>query len=105
MGYVPIMPPGLRVRPVPPSNQRGDDVGASIPPMHKLLTDMVNAGRIDIDEARRFEHPPFWTPTTISAAILALCLFSYGIGMWHGLMEGMQLGEAQHAVAEDERGT
>jgi hypothetical protein len=51
MGYVPVIPPSLRVRPVPPQNQRGDKVGASIPPM----IEMFNRGRMEPDDIRKLE--------------------------------------------------
>lgn len=40
------------------------------------------------------EWPPFWTPGMVTVAILALCLFSYGIGMWAGQMQGMKIAVA-----------
>lgn len=92
MGYIPAMPP-------PPPNQRGDDVGASIPPM----VEMLNRGRMDASETRRLERmlcddqfrcrgqAPFWTSGIITVGILSLCLFSFGFGMWVGQIEGMRM--------------
>lgn len=105
MGYVPVMPPGVRVRPVPPQNQRGNNVGASIPPLRPLYDDRGRCYGWWADkprETRADELAPFWTPGTITAAILSLCLFSYGIGMWVGQMQGMRIAELQ---AEQEHGS
>ena len=105
MGYVPVMPPGLRVRPVPPQNQRGDKVGASIPRMQRL----ARSGDLGLDECRDqwmedhlSESAPFWTSGTITASILALCLFSYGIGLWHGQMQGLVIAKAGDQLEKPE---
>jgi hypothetical protein len=109
MGYVPVIPPSLRVRPVPPQNQRGDKVGASIPPM----IEMFNRGRMEPDDIRKLElsvDDPFrcrgvavfWTPGVITVAILSLCLFSYGIGLWHGQMQGLVIAKAGDQLEKPE---
>ena len=48
------------------------------------------------------ESAPFWTPGVITVAILSLCLFSYGIGLWHGQMQGLVIAKAGDQLEKPE---
>lgn len=109
MGYVPVMPPGMRVRPIPPHNRRGFNVGAPVPPLRPLYDDRGKVygwwadkpGEVRA-EVRADDWPPFWTPSTVTVAILALCLFSYAIGLWHGQMQGLVIAKAGDQLEKPE---
>jgi len=90
MGYVPICPPRT-----------------SRPPETRMsYREMFVKGHMGVDEIRGYERQckerheaPFWNATTISGAIITLCLFSWMAGVIVGYCEGVKERAAVNAEA------
>ncbi len=72
-------------------------MGYRVPPMR---TDELRA--IECEWRERFESPPFWSPFTITVAIIAMCLGSYMVGVYIGMCQGAAVARAL-AEAEAEK--
>lgn len=94
MGYVPQ-------RPKPPENMK-------IHFPDTLYQQMFNRAVMDADKLKaierelrdRFEPPPFWSPFTLTMAIVALCFGSYVVGVCVGMHQGAEVAQALTAEAE-----
>jgi hypothetical protein len=65
------------------------------------VRNLTNATSVD-DPFRCRGVAVFWTPGVITVAILSLCLFSYGIGLWHGQMQGLVIAKAGDQLEKPE---